>query len=121
MVKFDNYWNTLGFSISFPLAFANFLDPRVWTIEILGFQIMLHLIFAGATLIIFLPLADRLLGDNGALALSGLLLASQLLFLVVVPFLVEAMMTNEHYFRPGSPHTTWAAHAYLGCCFQCCY
>ena len=94
----------------FHLAFANFLDPRVWTIEILGFQIMLHLIFAGATLIIFLPLADRLLGDNGALALSGLLLASQLLFLVVVPFLVEAMMTNEHYFRPGSPHTTWAAH-----------
>lgn len=93
----------------FHLAFANFLDPRVWTIEILGFQIMLHLIFAGATLIIFLPLADRLLGDNGALALSGLLLASQLLFLVVVPFLVEAMMTNEHYFRPGSPHTTWAA------------
>ena len=93
----------------FHLAFANFLDPRVWTIEIFGFQIMLHLIFAGATLIIFLPLADRLLGDNGALALSGLLLASQLLFLVVVPFLVEAMMTNEHYFRPGSPHTTWAA------------
>ena len=93
----------------FHLAFANFLDPRVWAIEIFGFQIMLHLIFAGATLIIFLPLADRLLGDNGALALSGLLLASQLLFLVVVPFLVEAMMTNEHYFRPGSPHTTWAA------------
>ena len=93
----------------FHLAFANFLDPRVWAIEIFGFQIMLHLIFAGATLIIFLPLADRLLGDNGALALSGLLLASQLLFLVVVPFLIEAMMTNEHYFRPGSPHTTWAA------------
>ena len=93
----------------FHLAFANFLDPRVWAFEISGFQIMLHLIFAGATLIIFLPLADRLLGDNGAMALSGLLLASQLLFLVVVPFLVEAMMTNEHYFRPGSPHTTWAA------------
>ena len=93
----------------FHLAFANFLDPRVWSIQILEIEIMLHIIFAGASLIIFLPLADRLLGNNGALALAGLLLASQLLFLALVPILVETMMTNEHYFRPGSPHTTWAA------------
>ena len=93
----------------FHLAFANFLDPRVWTLNIFNFQIMLHIIFAGASLIIFLPLADRLLGKNGALALSSLLLASQLLFLILVPILVESMMTSEHYFRPGSPHTVWAA------------
>lgn len=93
----------------FHLAFANFLDPRVWSLNIFNFQIMLHIIFAGASLMIFLPLADRLLGKNGALALASLLLASQLLFLTLVPILVESMMTSEHYFRPGSPHTVWAA------------
>lgn len=94
----------------FHLAFANFLDPRVWTIEILNVQIILHFIFAGATLLLFLPLADRWLGANGAIYLSRLMLGSQVLFLVVVPFLVTSFMTEEHFFRPGSPHTTWAAH-----------
>ena len=93
----------------FHLAFANFLDPRVWTLEILGLDIILHIIFAGATLIIFLPLADRWLGKNGAISLTGLLFGSQLLFLVLVPFLVSIFMTSEHFYRPGSPHTTWAA------------
>jgi len=93
----------------FHLAFANFLEPRGWFIEIFDFKIMLHIIFAGASLIIFLPLADKLLGKNGALALCSLLLASQLLLLAIVPFLVESMMTSEHYFRPGSPHPVWAA------------
>lgn len=93
----------------FHLAFANFLDPRVWTLEVLDIEIILHFIFAGATLLIFLPLADRWLGKNGAISLSGLLLGSQLLFLVLVPFLVTSFMTEEHFFRPGSPHTTWAA------------
>jgi hypothetical protein len=93
----------------FHLAFANFLDPRVWTIEILNIKIILHFIFAGATLLVFLPLADRWLGKNGAISLSGLLFGSQLLFLVIVPFLVSSFMTSEHFFRPGSPHTTWAA------------
>lgn len=94
----------------FHLAFANFLDPRVWSFEILNLNIILHFIFAGATLMIFLPLADRWLGKNGAISLSGLLLGSQLLFLILVPFLVSTFMTSEHFFRPGSPHTTWAAH-----------
>ena len=94
----------------FHLAFANFLDPRVWSIEILNINIILHFIFAGATLMIFLPLADRWLGKNGAISLSGLLLGSQLLFLILVPFLVSSFMTSEHFYRPGSPHTTWAAH-----------
>jgi hypothetical protein len=94
----------------FHLAFANFLDPRVWSFEILNINIILHFIFAGATLMIFLPLADRWLGKNGAISLSGLMLGSQLLFLILVPFLVSLFMTNEHFFRPGSPHTTWAAH-----------
>ncbi|MFL2984838.1 MAG: hypothetical protein ACJZ5B_05090 [Candidatus Poseidoniaceae archaeon] len=94
----------------FHLAFANFLDPRVWSFEILNINIILHFIFAGATLMIFLPLADRWLGKNGAISLSGLLLGSQLLFLILVPFLVSTFMTSEHFFRPGSPHTTWAAH-----------
>ena len=93
----------------FHLAFANFLDPRVWTLEILGLDIILHIIFAGATLIIFLPLADRWLGKNGAISLTGLLFGSQLLFLILVPFLVSIFMTSEHFYRPGSPHTTWAA------------
>ena len=93
----------------FHLAFANFLEPRAWFIEIFNFKIMLHIIFAGASLIVFLPLADRLLGKNGALALCSLLLASQILLLAVVPILVESMMTSEHYFRPGSPHPIWAA------------
>lgn len=93
----------------FHLAFANFLDPRVWTLEILGLDIILHIIFAGATLVIFLPLADRWLGKNGAISLTGLLFGSQLLFLVLVPFLVSIFMTSEHFYRPGSPHTTWAA------------
>ena len=94
----------------FHLAFANFLDPRVWSFEILNINIILHFIFAGATLMIFLPLADRWLGKNGAISLSGLLLGSQLLFLILVPFLVSTFMTSEHFYRPGSPHTTWAAH-----------
>ena len=94
----------------FHLAFANFLDPRVWSFEILNINIILHFIFAGATLMIFLPLADRWLGKNGAISLSGLMLGSQLLFLILVPFLVSLFMTSEHFFRPGSPHTTWAAH-----------
>ena len=94
----------------FHLAFANFLDPRVWSFEILNINIILHFIFAGATLMIFLPLADRWLGKNGAISLSGLLLGSQLLFLILVPFLVSLFMTSEHFYRPGSPHTTWAAH-----------
>tara|TARA_B100001996_G_scaffold70824_2_gene51975 strand:+ start:1224 stop:2846 length:1623 start_codon:yes stop_codon:yes gene_type:complete len=94
----------------FHLAFANFLDPRVWSFEILNIDIILHFIFAGATLMIFLPLADRWLGKNGAISLSGLMLGSQLLFLILVPFLVSTFMTSEHFYRPGSPHTTWAAH-----------
>ncbi len=94
----------------FHLAFANFLDPRVWTLEVLNVKFILHFIFAGSTLMIFLPLANRWLGKNGALSLAGMLLASQLLFLVLVPFLVTSFMTDEHFFRPGSPHTTWAAH-----------
>ena len=94
----------------FHLAFANFLDPRVWSFEILNIDIILHFIFAGATLMIFLPLADRWLGKNGAMSLSGLMLGSQLLFLILVPFLVSLFMTSEHFYRPGSPHTTWAAH-----------
>ena len=94
----------------FHLAFANFLDPRVWSFEILNINIILHFIFAGATLMIFLPLADRWLGKNGAISLSGLMLGSQLLFLILVPFLVSLFMTSEHFYRPGSPHTTWAAH-----------
>ena len=94
----------------FHLAFANFLDPRVWSFEILNIDIILHFIFAGATLMIFLPLADRWLGKNGAISLSGLMLGSQLLFLILVPFLVSLFMTSEHFYRPGSPHTTWAAH-----------
>ena len=94
----------------FHLAFANFLDPRVWSYEVLNINIILHFIFAGATLMIFLPLADRWLGKNGAISLSGLMLGSQLLFLILVPFLVSLFMTSEHFFRPGSPHTTWAAH-----------
>jgi len=94
----------------FHLAFANFLDPRVWSFEVLNINIILHFIFAGATLMIFLPLADRWLGKNGAISLSGLMLGSQLLFLILVPFLVSLFMTSEHFFRPGSPHTTWAAH-----------
>jgi len=94
----------------FHLAFANFLDPRVWSFEILNIDIILHFIFAGATLMIFLPLADRWLGKNGAISLSGLMLGSQLLFLILVPFLVSSFMTSEHFYRPGSPHTTWAAH-----------
>ena len=93
----------------FHLAFANFLDPRASTLEIINLEIILHFIFAGATLIIFLPLADRWLGKNGSISLAGLLFASQLLFLVLVPFLVTSFMTTEHFFRPGSPHTTWAA------------
>ncbi|MDG1551066.1 MAG: hypothetical protein P8Q95_05000 [Candidatus Poseidoniaceae archaeon] len=94
----------------FHLAFANFLDPRVWSYEILNINIILHFIFAGATLMIFLPLADRWLGKNGAISLSGSMLGSQILFLILVPFLVSIFMTNEHFYRPGSPHTTWAAH-----------
>ena len=94
----------------FHLAFANFLDPRVWSIEVLNINIILHFIFAGATLMIFLPLADRWLGKNGAISLSGLMLGSQLLFLILVPFLVSSFMSSEHFYRPGSPHTTWAAH-----------
>lgn len=94
----------------FHLAFANFLDPRVWTLEIFNVEIILHFIFAGATLLLFLPLADRWLGEKGAIYLSSLLLISQVLFLVLVPFLVSSFMTEEHFFRPGSPHTTWAAH-----------
>lgn len=94
----------------FHLAFANFLDPRVWSFEILNIDIILHFIFTGATLMIFLPLADRWLGKNGAISLSGLMLGSQLLFLILVPFLVSSFMTSEHFYRPGSPHTTWAAH-----------
>ena len=93
----------------FHLAFANFLDPRVWTLEVINLQIILHVIFAGSALIVFLPLANRWLGKNGALSLAGLLFASQLLFLVLVPMLVTSFMTSEHFFRPGSPHTTWAA------------
>ena len=93
----------------FHLAFANFLDPRVWTLEVMNLQIILHVIFAGSALIVFLPLANRWLGKNGALSLAGLLFASQLLFLVLVPMLVTSFMTSEHFFRPGSPHTTWAA------------
>jgi len=94
----------------FHLAFANFLDPRVWSYEILNINIILHFIFAGATLMIFLPLADRWLGKNGAISLSGSMLGSQILFLILVPFLVSLFMTSEHFYRPGSPHTTWAAH-----------
>ena len=70
----------------FHLAFANFLDPRVWTLEVMNLQIILHVIFAGSALIVFLPLANRWLGKNGALSLAGLLFASQLLFLVLVKF-----------------------------------
>ena len=94
----------------FHLAFANFLDPRVWSYEILNINIILHFIFAGATLMICLPLADRWLGKNGAISLSGSMLGSQILFLILVPFLVSLFMTSEHFYRPGSPHTTWAAH-----------
>ena len=94
----------------FHLASANFLDPRVWSFEILNINIIFHFIFAGATLMIFLPLADRWLGKNGSTSLSGLLLGSQLLFLILVPFLVSTFMTSEHFYRPGSPNTTWAAH-----------
>ena len=86
-----------------------FWTLRASTLEIINLEIILHFIFAGATLIIFLPLADRWLGKNGSISLAGLLFASQLLFLVLVPFLVTSFMTTEHFFRPGSPHTTWAA------------
>ena len=55
----------------FHLAFANFLDPRASTLEIINLEIILHFIFAGATLIIFLPLADRWLGKNGSISLAG--------------------------------------------------
>ena len=94
----------------FHLAFANFLDPRVWSFNILNIDIILHFIFGGATLMVFLPLADRWLGKNGAVSLSGLMLGSQLLFLILVPFLVSSFMTTEHFYRPGSPNPIWAAH-----------
>ena len=93
----------------FHLAFANFLDPRVSTMDVFGVQLMLHFVFAGAVLMTFLPLADRWLGERGALRLSGVMLGSQVLFLALVPFLVASFMTEEHFLRPGAPHTTYAA------------
>ena len=91
------------------LAFANFLDPRVWVIEIIGIEIILHFIFAGSALLIMLPIMRSISGDEGIISLAGLLLASQLLFILLVPKLVDLMMGTEHVYRPGSPNTVWAA------------
>jgi hypothetical protein len=93
----------------FHLAFANFLDPRVSTLAILDLELILHFMFTGAVLLTFLPLADRLLGEKGAIRLSAVMLGSQILFLILVPFLVSTFMTEEHFYRPGAPHTTYAA------------
>tara|TARA_B100001559_G_scaffold58905_1_gene47338 strand:- start:60 stop:1709 length:1650 start_codon:yes stop_codon:yes gene_type:complete len=93
----------------FHLAFANFLDPRVSTLDVFDFQLILHFVFAGAVLMTFLPLGERWLGKHGVLRLSGVMLGSQVLFLVLVPFLVTSFMTEEHVLRPGAPHTTYAA------------
>ena len=91
------------------LAFANFLDPRVWVIEIIGIEIILHFIFAGSALLIMLPIMRSISGDEGIISLAGLMLASQLLFILLVPKLVDLMMGTEHVYRPGSPNTVWAA------------
>ena len=92
------------------IAFANFLDPRVWMIEILGIELIPHFVFAGGTLLIMLPLTKSIVGERGVIALAAMMLASQLLLLVSVPELVALMMGPEHVYRPGSPNTVWAAH-----------
>ncbi|DAC28167.1 MAG TPA: hypothetical protein HA327_07080, partial [Candidatus Poseidoniaceae archaeon] len=92
------------------IAFANFLDPRVWMIEILGIELIPHFVFAGGTLLIMLPLTKSIIGERGVIALAAMMLASQLLLLVSVPELVALMMGPEHVYRPGSPNTVWAAH-----------
>ena len=91
------------------LAFANFLDPRVWVVEVMGMEIILHFIFAGSALLIMLPIMRAIAGDNGIISLAALLLASQILFIILVPQLVDLMMGSQHVYRPGSPNTVWAA------------
>ena len=78
------------------LAFANFLDPRVWVVELMGMEIILHFIFAGSALLIMLPIMRAIAGDNGIISLAALLLASQILFIILVPQLVDLMMGSQH-------------------------
>ena len=92
------------------IAFANFLDPRVWMIDVFGIELIPHFVFAGGTLLILLPLTKSIVGDRGVIALAAMMLASQLILLVSVPELVSLMMGPEHVYRPGSPNTVWAAH-----------
>ena len=92
------------------IAFANFLDPRVWMIDLFGIELIPHFVFAGGTLLIMLPLTKSIVGERGVIALAAMMLASQLLLLVSVPELVGLMMGPEHVYRPGSPNTVWAAH-----------
>ena len=92
------------------IAFANFLDPRVWMFDIMGLELIPHFVFAGGTLLVMLPLTKSIVGERGVIALAALMLASQLLLLVSVPELVALMMGPEHVYRPGSPNTVWAAH-----------
>ena len=82
---------------------------RVWVIEIIGIEIILHFIFAGSALLIMLPIMRSISGDEGIISLAGLMLASQLLFILLVPKLVDLMMGTDHVYRPGSPNTVWAA------------
>lgn len=92
------------------IAFANFLDPRVWMVEAFGLELIPHFVFAGGTLLIMMPLTKSIVGERGVIALAAMMLASQLLLLVSVPQLVSMMMGPEHVYRPGSPNTVWAAH-----------
>ena len=92
------------------IAFANFLDPRGWALEIFGFELILNFFFAGGTLLVLLPLTKSIIGDKGLISLSILMFSSQILLLVMVPQLVSLMMGPEHVYRPGSPNTVWSAH-----------
>ena len=78
-------------------------------VELMGMEIILHFTFAGSALLIMLPIMRAIAGDNGIISLAALLLASQILFIILVPQLVDLMMGSQHVYRPGSPNTVWAA------------
>ena len=91
------------------LAASHFLDPRGATLTLGQFGLLLHPFVAGLSVLFVLVIAQRCFPRAGGLRFAALALAMQVLFLLAIHPVVAALMGPEHVYRPGSPHTNWAA------------
>lgn len=83
---------------------GNFLDSRQVIFELAGLEVLPHLAVAGFVTILIIEMTTHLLGAKALIKLAQITLASQILLLFFIPLIVEVLMSEQHVYRPGSPH-----------------